>query len=71
MNGLKQYLLNHQKEPFIRSLTRRLLSFALRRSLDAADAQTVQQLLKQSARNEHRLSDLLVAIVQSEAFQTK
>ncbi len=71
MNELKQYLLNHQKEPFIRSLTRRLLSYALRRSLDAADAQAVQQLLKQSARNEHRLSDLLVAIVQSEAFQTK
>jgi len=68
---LKQYLLDHRKQQFARSVVRRLASYGLGRSLDLGDEPEIERLTKQFAANDYRLSDLIVDLAQSDLFQTK
>ncbi len=68
---LKQYMLGQQRRPFAEAVVKRLLTYSLGRSLDLSDQQTVESLASQFAEQDYRLRGLMVAIVQSEAFQTK
>lgn len=70
-SGLKNYLLQHRKEDFARSLVCRLLSYSLGRSLDLTDQAAIDQVLKQTAADDYKLKALIHTLVQSEPFQTK
>ncbi len=71
LDDLKAYLLKHKKDEFAENIVRRLLAYALGRSLEFSDDQTVQALTKQFKANEYKLASLVEAIVHCDLFQTK
>lgn len=71
IDGLKQYLVSHQKQAFAASLISRLLTFSLGRSLELGDQDAVAKLTKQFESDDFRMKDLIHRIVASEPFQTK
>ena len=71
IEGLKRYLLEREKERFSRSLVTKLLGYSLGRSLVFEDRLTIEKLVESFQTNDYRLSDLIVAIAQSETFQAK
>lgn len=71
MAGLKQHLLAHEKERFAAALTRKLLAYALGRSLEFSDAAAVSALTQHFEKGDYQLRALITGIVQSEDFVTK
>jgi hypothetical protein len=68
--GLRTYLLSRGDE-FVRTVTRKLLEYALGRSLEYYDGPAVRQLMRDAARNDYRWSSLVLGIVQSAPFQMR
>jgi len=68
--GLKKVLLEH-KDQFVECLADKLLTYALGRGLEYYDAPAVRQIRRDAARNDYRLSSLVLAIVNSEPFQMR
>lgn len=71
VSGLKEYLLENRSEDFARSLTVRLLSYALGRTLDFTDNQAVDAIVRECVDNQYRMRDLIQTVVHSRSFQTK
>jgi hypothetical protein len=71
LNGLKSYLMNNEKRRFARTLVARLLEYGTGRGVGFSDRNTVEQLTDRFEKADYRLSDLIIAIVQSENFQSK
>ena len=71
LNGLKDYLLNNRKDEFAENVVRRILSYALGRSLEFSDDEIVQQLTTSFKANDYKLATLVEDIVLTELFQTK
>ena len=71
LEDLKAYLLKHKKDEFAENIVRRLLAYALGRSLEFSDDQTVQTLTRQFKEDDYRLASLVEAIVLCDLFQTK
>ncbi|MBI1247979.1 DUF1592 domain-containing protein [bacterium] len=71
LKELKNHLLENERERFAKALVRRMLAYALGRSLELTDESTVTQLTEQFIQHDYRISDLMVAIIQSEPFQSK
>ena len=71
LQGLKDHLIKHEKDRFARALVSRLLAYALGRSLELDDRETVDSLAKTFERSGYQLDELIVAITQSEPFVTK
>lgn len=71
INDLKAHLLTNEKRRFSRSLVSRLLEYSTGREIVFADRESVEMITDQFEADEYRLSDLIVAIVQSKLFQTK
>ncbi len=57
--GLKQYLREHRQEEFIDNLCRKLLSFALGRSLLLSDERLIGEMRSELAANEYRFGVLV------------
>jgi len=68
---LKSYLRTERKEWFARAMVKRLLGYALGRSLDFGDRETVESLTNEFIAADFRLGKLIHALVQSDAFNTK
>jgi hypothetical protein len=58
-------------DAIVRTVTEKLLTFALGRGLESYDAPHVRQLIRNLARNEYRWSTLVLGIVQSVPFQMR
>lgn len=71
MNDLKKYLAQDEKRRFARTLVSRLLEYGMGRDIVFEDRASLEKLTDQFEANGFRLSDLVVAIVQSKLFQTK
>lgn len=71
VQALKDYLLKNEQDRFAKAIVTKILSYALGRSLVLDDRRTVENLVNSFQQNRYVLSDLIVAIVQSEAFQSK
>ena len=69
MEELKAYLLEHRQEEVAENILRRLLTYGIGRELATRDRFAVDELLKQSAINEHRLLDMIITICQSTLFR--
>ncbi len=70
MRDLKDYLLKDQKEAVAKNVIRRLLTYGTGRSLTYHDRYGVEDLLKHSKQNDHRLQDMIITICRSELFRT-
>ena len=69
--ALKRYLKTERKEQFGRAVVKRMLTYSLGRSLDFGDRETVEQLTNEFIEADFRLRKLILALVKSDAFQTK
>jgi hypothetical protein len=67
--GLRQILAG--RDAFIGTFTERLLTYATGRRLEAADMPAVRQIQREAATQESRWSAIILAIVNSEPFQTR
>ena len=67
---LKQALLANP-EPFLRTLTEKLLTYALGRGLEYTDAPAVRRIVRDAASREHRFSALVLGIVKSVPFRQR
>jgi hypothetical protein len=56
-------------DQFIRTVTEKVLAYALGRSIEYYDAPTVRQIVRQNADNGNRWSSLIISIVSSQPFQ--
>ena len=65
---LKERLASEYGDRFARSLMRRLLTYALGRSLDLRDEKAVQELDKEFAAAGYRMRDMIQLVVSSELF---
>ena len=58
-------------ETFVRTLTRKLLTYAVGRGLTYHDAPVVRRIVREAAPDGYRLSDLVAGVVLSEPFRMK
>jgi hypothetical protein len=70
VSGLEQALLN-RPELFVRTLTEKLLTFALGRGIEYYDAPAVRQIVEDSREDDYRFSRLILGIVNSTPFQMR
>ncbi len=74
INGLaelKTYLLDNRRDQVRRSAARHLAAYALGRTPSFIDDRAVNEICVQAKAKGDRLQDLILAVVQSEAFQSK
>ena len=73
LNGpasLRQALVS-RSDAFLRTLTEKLLSYALGRGLEYYDMPTVRAIDREAAANGNRFSSLILGIVKSAPFQQR
>jgi hypothetical protein len=68
--GLESALLN-RPELFAGTLTEKLLTYALGRGVENADAPAIRQIVREAKANDYRLSALIVGICRSEPFRMR
>ena len=68
---LTTYLVEHQSDAFAKSLSSKLLTYALGRSLEISDRETVDKLTTQFVESDYRLPILIEAIVADNIFQQR
>jgi mono/diheme cytochrome c family protein len=71
LDGLVHYIRQRRQNDFLDNLCRKLLSYALGRTLIVSDDPTVQKMKEQLAASDNRFSTLLETIVTSPQFLTK
>jgi len=69
-SAFREALLTDSDE-FVRTVTEKLLTYALGRGLDYYDAPTVRQVVRDVAREDYRWSALVLGIVRSAPFQMR
>lgn len=67
--GLKQYLLAHRQDQFVRALTHKMLTFSLGRPLTFGDRQHVESIARQLRLNDDGLKTLIKSVIFSKVFQ--
>ena len=69
--GLRDYIRHHRQDDFVDNLCRKLLAYALNRSLILSDDDTIAELHTKLAANDYRFSVLVENIITSPQFLTK
>ena len=67
LSGLRNLLLD-QPEQFPRTVTEKLLSYALGRRLEYHDRPAVRRIVRNAAAHDYRWSSIILGIVESPAF---
>ncbi|MEO6568392.1 MAG: DUF1588 domain-containing protein, partial [Opitutaceae bacterium] len=68
--GLKE-ILNTKKELFLRSVTNKMMTYALGRGLEYYDRPAAEQIVTALTKNDYRFSTLVLEIVKSDPFQKR
>jgi hypothetical protein len=68
--GFREYLLGRSDE-FVRTLTKKLLEYAVGRSLEYYDEPAVRRLVREASRRDYCWSSLVLGIVESVPFQMR
>jgi hypothetical protein len=68
--GLRDRLVQHP-EPFVTTLSENLLTYALGRSLEYYDNSVVRSVVHDAARDNYRISSLVLGVVKSTPFQMR
>jgi len=71
IDGLRAYLLEHRQQEFVDNLCRKMLSYALGRTLQLSDNPLISEMQEKLKANDHRFSSLIVSIVTSPQFLNK
>ena len=67
---LRRAILQHP-DVFVRTMTEKLLTYALGRGLDAEDMSTVRGIVREAGKNEYRFSSIVHGVVHSLPFQMR
>jgi hypothetical protein len=67
---LRKVLLNHSDD-FLTTFTEKLLTYALGRGLEAADAPAIRRIKREASRESYRFASLIQGVVTSTAFQMR
>lgn len=68
VEGLQQYLLENRRDQFAETLVKKMMAYALGRSLELVDQPVIDDLTERFAEHEFRLSALMRDIVTSQPF---
>jgi hypothetical protein len=71
LEGLHNYIRAHRENDFVDNLCRKMLVYALGRTLLLSDEPTIEEMRRELAANGYRLSALVESIVTSPQFLTK
>ena len=71
LDGLRAYIREHRQSDFVANVSRKLLAYALNRSLQLSDEATIERMQAQAAANEYRFGPLIETIVTSPQFLNK
>ena len=71
MKDLKRHLLSSEKDRIGRALSEKIRPYALGRSLEFTDEQTVEALVREFKRSGYHLRNLIARVVEAEAFRAK
>jgi mono/diheme cytochrome c family protein len=69
--GLTQLMVTKYREDFVRTVTEKLMTYALGRGVEHYDNPTVRAIARQAAADNYRLSSLILSIVKSTPFQMR
>jgi cytochrome c553 len=69
--GLTALLLEKYRDQFVRTVSEKLLIYALGRGLEYYDEPTVRSIAREAARDDYRLSSIITAVVKSTPFQMR
>lgn len=69
VDGLRNYLLNNRREDFLRTFCRRLLGYALGRSVQLSDEPLIDDMMNRLKADEYRFSVAMETIVLSPQFR--
>jgi mono/diheme cytochrome c family protein len=69
--GLTQLMVTKYREDFVRTVTEKLMTYALGRGVEYYDNPTVRAIARQAAADNYRLSSLILSIVKSTPFQMR
>jgi hypothetical protein len=69
--GLSRLLLTRYRGDFVRTVTEKLLTYALGRGIDYYDAPTIRAIDREAASDNYRISSLILAIVKSAPFRMR
>jgi mono/diheme cytochrome c family protein len=70
VEGLRNYLVDH-KEDFVRTLTGKLLAYAMGRGVEYYDQPAIRKIARDAAANDYRWSSVILGVVQSAAFRSE
>jgi hypothetical protein len=68
--NLRKALLVYSDQ-FLRTVTEKLLTYAIGRSVEYYDMPAVRSIVRDASRNDNRFSSIIVGIVKSAPFQMK
>jgi len=68
LEGLQFFIREHRQEQFVNNLSRKLLAYALNRSLQLSDESLIEQIQTQLAAKQFRFNSLVESIVTSPQF---
>lgn len=71
IEGLRDYIRRDREDDFVEHLCRKLLAFALGRSLQLSDESLIAEMKSNLQANDHRFLSLMETIVTSPAFRNK
>ena len=69
--GLRQLLIANKRDEFVHTVVEKMLTYALGRGLEACDQPTVRAIMRESARSNYQLGDLVNIVVRSTPFQMR
>ncbi len=69
--GLRKVLTHEMREDFVSTVVEKLLTYALGRGLEPSDRPTVRAIVRESARSNYQLGDLVEIVVKSTPFQMR
>jgi hypothetical protein len=70
VSGLEKALLD-RPELFVRTLTEKLMTYAIGRGVEYDDAPAIRKIVRESRDDNYRISRLIVGIVESTPFQMR
>ena len=70
INGLRTAMAS-RPELFVTTLTEKLMTYALGRGVETADAPTVRTIVAKSKLTDYRFSSLILGVVQSTPFEMR
>ncbi len=69
INGLRSYLLGKRRDAFLKQVSRKLLGYALGRSIQLSDGPLIEDLAATLKANQYRIGSLIEGIVRSRQFR--